>query len=503
MIFILLGKGVNLLNETLQRDFSANGLRISARSDLLDQINFSFQREVTFTESPSAQLLSALSPQKTYRIQRPAQDLLSRSLDVSEPLEIVFNGGESQMRQILNRVNDLKTAPVLKIQPLRTKFSIEFLLNFSKEQRSHLYFEFRPFNVYDIDSWTTDEIRDLILQLSKMDVFVRPPPGYDVGCSLDPIEDLLLRPSEPTFELSIQGSLPKWSVIIPSFNNAAVVPAVLWSILSQTLPRSEFEIIFVDDASEDDTELFVRKLIEPEYANLNFKYLKIKTPHSHKSETFVNRAGTARNLGYLWSKGDNILFLDSDTVIDHELIARWSHLIQSHQLLQAPRSYISFNEKAPLPTFEQLNHQPQWLEDENFLKPFYQSEDWQTLHNKWLYVCTYALAVRRQEIEKWGLFRATFKSYGFEDVELGYRWHKNNATFYLDQTHSTLHLSKDKESRRSWSHRILKHYALSKTAKVFFHNTLDLDVYNELFPYMWGESKFLRKWMGKEVSAWS
>ena len=51
----------------------------------------------------------------------------------------------------------------------------------------------------------------------------------------------------------MSGTVPLISVIVPVFNQEKYVGRCLRSLLSQTMPRSEFEIVVVDDGSDDRT----------------------------------------------------------------------------------------------------------------------------------------------------------------------------------------------------------------------------------------------------------
>lgn len=50
------------------------------------------------------------------------------------------------------------------------------------------------------------------------------------------------------------------SVIVPTFNRAAILEKVLFSLDDQSLPANEYEVIVVDDGSEDDTAAAVSRL---------------------------------------------------------------------------------------------------------------------------------------------------------------------------------------------------------------------------------------------------
>lgn len=93
-------------------------------------------------------------------------------------------------------------------------------------------------------------------------------------------------------------STPTFSVIIPTYNRAALIQVTLNSVIEQTF--FAFEIIIVDDGSTDDTE----NSIAPYLKDSRIMYYKIKN----------SERGAARNYGVSKSRGRFITFLDSDDV---------------------------------------------------------------------------------------------------------------------------------------------------------------------------------------------
>jgi glycosyltransferase involved in cell wall biosynthesis len=88
------------------------------------------------------------------------------------------------------------------------------------------------------------------------------------------------------------------SVVIPAYNRASVIERAVLSVLAQTFQN--FEIIIVDDNSNDDTELIISSRFREEPRIRYFKH-------------DINRgAQAARNTGIKAATGEWIAFLDSD-----------------------------------------------------------------------------------------------------------------------------------------------------------------------------------------------
>lgn len=89
-----------------------------------------------------------------------------------------------------------------------------------------------------------------------------------------------------------------FSVIIPTYNRAHLIPVTLDSILEQTY--FNFEVIVVDDGSVDETETVIGRY----EADKRIQYYKIKN----------SERGAARNFGVTKAVGDYVTFLDSDDI---------------------------------------------------------------------------------------------------------------------------------------------------------------------------------------------
>lgn len=99
------------------------------------------------------------------------------------------------------------------------------------------------------------------------------------------------------------------SFIIPSYNSAHTVRRCLDSIYALSLKTSEFEVIFVDDCSTDNTCDIVA-----EYQTQHPNITLLLQPKN-------NRQGAARNRGVSVAQGEYICFVDSDDAVTEGIVA--------------------------------------------------------------------------------------------------------------------------------------------------------------------------------------
>ncbi len=91
----------------------------------------------------------------------------------------------------------------------------------------------------------------------------------------------------------------RFSVVVPTYNRAAMLRQVLERLMAQAYPREAFEVIVVDDASPDDTPRLLAEL----QASLPLRHLR----HPH------NRGQAAgRNWGIKEARGGFVAFTDDD-----------------------------------------------------------------------------------------------------------------------------------------------------------------------------------------------
>ncbi|MGB1317428.1 MAG: glycosyltransferase family 2 protein [Flavobacteriales bacterium] len=107
---------------------------------------------------------------------------------------------------------------------------------------------------------------------------------------------------------------PFFSVVIPTYNRAEFLPTAVKSVLAQTF--SAFELVVVDDGSEDNTEELMNA-----FALSDSRVTYIKQENKGRS--------TARNVGINSAIGQYICFLDSDDFWKPEHLASYHKSISS------------------------------------------------------------------------------------------------------------------------------------------------------------------------------
>ncbi|WP_406123564.1 glycosyltransferase family 2 protein [Streptomyces sp. NBC_00989] len=102
----------------------------------------------------------------------------------------------------------------------------------------------------------------------------------------------------------------KVSVIVPVYNTGKYIDECAPSLLGQSLPADEYEVVYVDDGSTDDTLVRLEKLAG---AHPNVQV------HTRPNSGWP---GAPRNLGMKHAKGEYIQFVDHDDTLGPEALER-------------------------------------------------------------------------------------------------------------------------------------------------------------------------------------
>lgn len=101
--------------------------------------------------------------------------------------------------------------------------------------------------------------------------------------------------------------VPELSIVIPAYNASETIQMTLKSLEEQTASRGRYEIIVVDDGSNDDTLSLCLELAE-DYGN-------IRAVHQENSGV-----SAARNAGIALARGKWLCFADSDDLVTSDYV---------------------------------------------------------------------------------------------------------------------------------------------------------------------------------------
>ncbi|WP_078555151.1 glycosyltransferase family 2 protein [Bacillus alkalicellulosilyticus] len=257
------------------------------------------------------------------------------------------------------------------------------------------------------------------------------------------------------------------SLIIPSFNKYPLNLLSLYSLESQTIDLKKLEVVFVDDASSDETFKVISKLKVP----YPFRYVRC----------FKNLGrAKARNTGIKLSKGKIIVLIDAEMIVppdfikshveehmkhDRAIVTGGFHLRNSYTVIYPQFSTDQLGTVKELakadPVFEQrftefesneYTKRKKWFSlvaKEDILTQKYNvmslkdryyanqivwkyGEGLTSFKFPWMGFLTGNVSVKRDFFKEVGLLDEEFVLYGYEDWELGYRFYKAGATFIVN-----------------------------------------------------------------------
>lgn len=178
---------------------------------------------------------------------------------------------------------------------------------------------------------------------------------------------------------------PKFSIVIPAFNQAHFIGETIESIRRQTLP--DFEIIVVNDASPDDTGEVLAKIDDPR--------LRCLVHEQNKG------LPAARNTGMRAAQGEYIALLDADDLFHPQKLEVHAAFLDQHPdvaVTYNPRFDMNYSDT----TIRDLTRPPATVGLRDFLfgYPFTPSD----------------MVIRRKTVETVGYFDEFYRN-GGEDME--------------------------------------------------------------------------------------
>ncbi len=195
------------------------------------------------------------------------------------------------------------------------------------------------------------------------------------------------------------------TVVIPTYNAGNILSETLTALGKQSVDNSKYEVIVVDDCSED-TSYEVAKRVQME-SRINMQVIR----NSHNRGTYAGY-----NTGARMSDSELLLFLDQDCVPHNQLLEKH---IESHDLAKQPVSVIG----------KFIWHQSMRLGP--YLQYFRPIETTMLMETENIndmpleQFITGNCSIPKETFYEIGGFDESF-TYGFGDTDLGLRWKANN-----------------------------------------------------------------------------
>lgn len=195
------------------------------------------------------------------------------------------------------------------------------------------------------------------------------------------------------------------SIQICTYNRKDILKKCLQALCGLNYSKEKFELILVDDGSEDGTSELIKSL------KLSINYNYIYQPNQGLA--------IARNQGIKAAQGQYILFIDDDIIADSELL----------------NEHLCYHKKYKKSVVKGwVNH----VEDlENIQKPHFTLADFSTA-----FFWTSNVSVEKKYLIQAGLFNESFREYGWEDLELGLRLKKIGLTSRFNKKAVVYHYKK-------------------------------------------------------------
>lgn len=236
---------------------------------------------------------------------------------------------------------------------------------------------------------------------------------------------------------------PACTVVVPTYNRSALLKHTLDSLVRQRLDNGDtFEVVVADDGSADDTAEVVAG-----YGD------RLDVRHVFQEDEGY-RVAKARNAGIGHARSGVCVFVDSGVILRSGALA--AHLA-AHRQAPGPTAVVGyvlcFNEgnedgdeitaaldfTDPDASFAEFAAKGQWPDiREDYYERY--GEDLDTLTAPWLMWWTCNASASTALLREVGGYDEAYRSWGAEDVDLGYRLRTAGARFVLRRDAAAIHV---------------------------------------------------------------
>lgn len=275
------------------------------------------------------------------------------------------------------------------------------------------------------------------------------------------------------------------SIVIITYNKLDYLRAVLTGLERQSEKRNQ-EIIIVNDGSIDGTKAF----LDCKESKLNYKHVHL--PNSGSS--------VARNTGIAMARGEYILFLDNDIILEDSFvchlrksICRYPDRIHSGRLRLIPLQCVPF--VFEMKEQQNVRHYFSYLERVSYLDAIYgslqvayQKKDDHPLACWWALATGGNMCFPKRVIQQVGFFDEDFKTWGPEDIDLCYRAFRENYLLKYNEDCKLYHLDHPRNKsliREYMAKNVVQLYKKYKSKDIlgylnFFNGMISLNLFNNI-----------------------
>lgn len=202
--------------------------------------------------------------------------------------------------------------------------------------------------------------------------------------------------------------MPKISVIIPSYNCARFLPEAIESVLRQAY--RDYEIIVIDDGSEDDTKEVIRRYLNDFPDKIRYIYQDNKG------------LAVARNTGIKNAKGEFIALLDADDKLFPERLETCLNAIESDKAIGLVHANIT-----------RISEDGTVIDTPNRDQRFLSGYIFKHIFLRRAHISCPTILFRKECCERVGLFDENLARLGCEDRELWLRIACQYRMVYIDK----------------------------------------------------------------------
>lgn len=255
------------------------------------------------------------------------------------------------------------------------------------------------------------------------------------------------------------------SAVITTYNGSSLLKKNLTKTLSLLdKSRLEYELIIVDDASTDDSRVFLERL--------KSRNSKIKTIYKTKNEGFASTV----DMGIRMAKGEYVFTLKTDTV--PEKVDYFELLLQHFK--NNPKLFAV---SSTLKSIENGKEELRGCGQIYFEKGFFLHRRISNLSKISAWADGSASVFNKEIYEKIGGFDSLFNPFYWEDVDLGYRAWKAGYTIEYERNAVLLHDHEKGAISAHYSASQIEFIAL-RNQFLFFWKNADLENIGQFFFYL-------------------